>query len=90
MLLALTQAGMSREDAYQAVQRNAMKVWQGKGDLQTLLAADPQVAKHLSRRQLADCFDLRYHLKNVDVLFRRVFGKKPMKSRAGRKSVHGK
>ncbi len=90
VLLALTQAGMSREDAYQAVQRSAMKVWQGKGDLQTLLAADPRVAKHLSRRQLAECFDLRYHLKNVDVLFRRVFGQKPVKSTTGWKSVHGK
>ncbi len=90
VLLALTQAGMSREDAYQAVQRSAMKVWQGQGDLQSLLAADPQVAKHLTRKQLAACFDLRYHLKNVDALFRRVFGKKPVKSTAGRKSVHGK
>jgi adenylosuccinate lyase len=90
VLLALTQAGMSREDAYQAVQRSAMKVWQGQGDLQTLLAADAQVAKHLSRKQLAACFDLRYHLKNVDVLFRRVFGRNPVKSTAGRKSVHGK
>ena len=90
VLLALTQAGMSREDAYQAVQRSAMKVWQGNGDLQTLLAADAQVAKHLSRKQLAACFDLGYHLKNVDVLFRRVFGKNPVKSRKGRKSVHGK
>ena len=90
VLLALTQAGMSREDAYQAVQRSAMKVWQGNGDLQMLLAADAQVAKHLSRKQLAACFDLGYHLKNVDVLFRRVFGKNRVKSTRRRKSVHGK
>jgi len=90
VLLALTQAGMSREDAYQAVQRSAMKVWQGQGDLQTLLAGDPQVAKYLAGKKLAACFDLRYHLKNVDVLFRRVFGKNPVKSTAGKKSVHGK
>ena len=81
---------MSREDAYQAVQRSAMKVWQGNGDLQMLLAADAQVAKHLSRKQLAACFDLGYHLKNVDVLFRRVFGKNRVKSTRRRKSVHGK
>ena len=90
VLLALTQARMSREDAYQAVQRSAMKVWQGNGDLQMLLAADAQVAKHLSRKQLAACFDLGYHLKNVDVLFRRVFGKNRVKSTRRRKSVHGK
>ena len=89
-MLRVTQAGVSREDAYQAVQRSAMKVWQGNGDLQALLADDPQVAKHLTRKQLAACFDLGYHLKNVDVLFRRVFGKNPVKSTTGRKSVHGK
>jgi adenylosuccinate lyase len=90
VLLALTQAGMSREDAYKAVQRSAMKVWQGNGDLQALLAADAAVAAKLSPKALAACFDLGYHLKNVDVLFRRVFPGNRLKSKPRRKSVHGK
>src|SRR5947209_2630723 len=67
VLLALTQAGLSREDAYSLVQRNAMKVWESDGDLSLLelLKADPDVSKHLSDQQLDDLFDLRYHL-NAD------------------------
>src|SRR5690606_27518248 len=87
VLLALTQAGMSREDAYAAVQRSAMKVWHGHGDLKSLLAADPGVSRHLSKKQLEACFDLGYHLKNVDVLFRRVFGKKRVKSKARSRGI---
>jgi adenylosuccinate lyase len=83
VLLALTQAGMSREDAYRTVQRHAMPVWQGKGDLQALLAGDPAVTAKLSRKALASCFDLDYHLRHVDTVFRRVFGKSPAKSKAG-------
>jgi adenylosuccinate lyase len=74
VLLALTQAGMSREEAYRAVQRNAMRVWEGGGDFQTLLAADPEVARHLKPEALAAFFDLGYHTKHVDTIFRRVFG----------------
>jgi adenylosuccinate lyase len=74
VLLALTQAGMSREDAYRAVQRNAMAVWDGKGNFLDLLAADPEVTKLLSREILAAAFDDSYHLKHVDTIFRRVFG----------------
>ena len=74
VLLALTQAGMSREDAYRAVQRNAMKVWDGDGQFLDLLAADPDVACHLDRDALAAQFDDDYHLKHVDTIFRRVFG----------------
>ncbi|HEX6101795.1 MAG TPA: lyase family protein, partial [Alphaproteobacteria bacterium] len=74
VLLALTQAGMSREEAYRAVQRNAMRVWEGGGDFQALLAADPEVAKHLTPEKLAAFFDLGYHTKHVDTIFRRVFG----------------
>jgi adenylosuccinate lyase len=74
VLLALTQAGMSREDAYKAVQRNAMRVWEGGGDFQALLAADPEVARQLKPDALAALFDLGYHTKHVEAIFRRVFG----------------
>ncbi len=75
VLLALTQAGMSREDAYQAVQRNAMKAWEaGKGFLGELLA-DPEVSKHIDAASLESLFDLNYHTKHVDTVFARVFGK---------------
>jgi adenylosuccinate lyase len=73
VLLALTQAGMSREAAYSAVQRNAMKAWHGEGRFFDLLAADDEVTRHLSRDILAAQFDDAYHLKHVDTIFRRVF-----------------
>jgi adenylosuccinate lyase len=74
VLLALTQAGMSREEAYQAVQRNAMKVWlEGKNFLEEL-KQDPAVAAKISPAALAESFDLGYHFKHVDTIFRRVFG----------------
>jgi adenylosuccinate lyase len=76
ILLALTQAGASREDSYRLVQRNAMKVWESDGQLQLLelLAADPEVTALLPRAQLEPLFDLGYHLKHVDTIFDRVFG----------------
>jgi adenylosuccinate lyase len=74
VLLALTQKGVSREDAYALVQRNAMPVWRGEGEFLRLLAADPDVAKALSKAELEDLFDLGYHLKHVDTIFARVFG----------------
>ena len=74
VLLALTQRGVSREDAYAMVQRNAMPVWRGEGEFLTLLEADPDVAKVLDRAELAALFDLGYHLKHVDAIFARVFG----------------
>jgi adenylosuccinate lyase len=74
VLLALTQAGASREDSYRLVQRNAMKVWeQGKDFLEELLA-DKEVLEHLSEKQIRDKFNLDYHTKHVDTIFRRVFG----------------
>ena len=75
VLLALTQSGMSREDAYQAVQRNAMNAWHGKGGFADLLKQDPEVAKHIKPAELAKHFDDAYHLKHVDTIFKRVFGK---------------
>ena len=76
VLLALTQAGMSREDAYQAVQRNAMQVWDSDGalSLMELLKGDTDVAAHLSVEEIEDKFDLGYHYKHVDTIFGRVFG----------------
>jgi adenylosuccinate lyase len=77
VLLALTQAGLSREDSYALVQRNAMKVWDSDGDLSLLdlLKADPDVTARLNEGQLEELFDLGYHLKRVDTIFERVFGK---------------
>jgi adenylosuccinate lyase len=74
VLLALTQAGMAREDAYQAVQRSAMRVSLDGGDFLALLKADPEIAKRLKSEALEACFDLAYHTKRVDQIFARVFG----------------
>jgi adenylosuccinate lyase len=74
VLLALTEKGLSREEAYAIVQRNATKVWNGEGDFLTLLKADKEVAKALSGEELETLFDLGYHVKHVDTIFRRVFG----------------
>jgi adenylosuccinate lyase len=75
VLLALIQKGVAREDAYRLVQRNAMKVWDGGGDFLSLLKADKEVRKHLDEAELKANFDLAYHLKHVDTIFARVFGK---------------
>jgi adenylosuccinate lyase len=74
VLLALTQKGVSREEAYALVQRNAMPVWRGEGDFLTLLKADKDVRKALTPEELEALFDLGYHLKGVDGIFGRVFG----------------
>ncbi len=74
VLLALTQKGVSREDAYALVQRNAMKVWQEGRDFRTELAADPEVAAALSPAELEANFDLDYHTRHVETIFARVFG----------------
>ena len=74
VLIALTQKGASREDSYKLVQRNAMPVWRGEGDFRTLLKADADVRKYLSDAEIDEKFDLGYHLKHVDTIFKRVFG----------------
>ena len=74
VLLALTQKGMSREDSYAAVQRNAMPVWRGEGNFLELLKKDEDVSALLSAAELESLFDLGYHTKHVDTIFRRVFG----------------
>ncbi|MGV3652317.1 MAG: lyase family protein, partial [Devosia sp.] len=78
VLLALTQAGMSREESYAAVQRNAMQVWQMRGDrtgqFARLLKADAEIAEKLNPEAIDAMFDDGYHLKAVDTIFARVFG----------------
>ena len=73
VLLALTQAGLSREDAYKLVQRNAMKVWEEGKDFKTELINDPEVSKALTKDEIDEKFDLGYHTKHVDTIFKRVF-----------------
>jgi adenylosuccinate lyase len=74
LLLALTQKGASREEAYKLVQRNAMPVWRGEGDFQALLKKDADVKRYLSDKEIEEQFDLGYHLKHVETIFKRVFG----------------
>jgi adenylosuccinate lyase len=74
LLIALTQKGCSREDAYRLVQRNAMPVWRGEGDFQALLKKDVDVKKFLTDAEIEEQFDLGYHFKHVDTIFKRVFG----------------
>jgi adenylosuccinate lyase len=75
VLLALTQKGASREDAYAVVQRNAMKAWRGEADFLAALKKDPELRKYLTEKELAANFDLDFHLAHVDTIFRRVFGR---------------
>src|SRR6201994_4971130 len=74
VMIALTQKGAAREDAYRMVQRNAMPVWRGEGDFQALLKKDADVKKYLSDAEIDEQFDLGYHFKHVDTIFKRVFG----------------
>ncbi|MHB8122022.1 MAG: adenylosuccinate lyase [Desulfuromonadaceae bacterium] len=74
LLLDLTQAGVSREDSYRLVQRNAMKVWEQGADFQTELLADQDVVGPLGEAKIRESFDLSYHLKHVNTIFKRVFG----------------
>ena len=74
VMLALTQAGVSREDSYRLVQRNAMKVWEEGADFKEELLKDPEVTAALPPKEIEEKFDLGYHLKHVDTIFRRVFG----------------
>jgi adenylosuccinate lyase len=74
VLLALTQKGVSREDAYRLVQRNAMRVWEHGADFKTELLADPDVTAALTPAEIEEKFDTHYHTKHVDTIFARVFG----------------
>lgn len=84
LLLALARAGMTREDAYEAVQRASMRVWAGEGTLRDLVLEETKVVETLGRRGVDACFDPRRHLRAVPVLFRRVFGRNG--ARAGRRA----
>jgi adenylosuccinate lyase len=74
VLLALTASGLSREEAYRIVQRNAMRTWSGEGNFKQLLAADPEVTNVLTPEALGKCFDATRYLQHVDVIYERVFG----------------
>jgi adenylosuccinate lyase len=76
VMLALTQKGLTREDAYRLVQKNAMAVWQEGGQLKDRLGLDPEVSAHLTKEELETIFDLGYHLKHVDTIFAKTFGTK--------------
>jgi adenylosuccinate lyase len=89
VLLALTQAGMSREDAYQAVQRHAMKVWAGEADFLTGLQGDPEITAKIPPADLAACFDPAHHTKRVNQIFDRVFGPEPALAGTGKTAAAG-
>jgi adenylosuccinate lyase len=86
VLLALIEAGASREDAYRLVQRNAMKVWEENGNFLDALLADKEVRAALPEKTLRAQFDVSYHLKHVDTIFDRVFGKAGRKPRKPRRA----
>jgi adenylosuccinate lyase len=75
VLISLTEKGMTREDAYALVQKNAMLSWKTKKQFKGLLAGDKEVKKYLSARELNDIFDLKHYFRNIDYIFKRVFGK---------------
>ena len=75
VMLALIEKGAAREDAYRLVQRNAMKAIEGHGNFRSLLEADAEVTRLLQKSEIEACFDLKYHLKHVETVFKRVFGR---------------
>ncbi|HJT21663.1 MAG TPA: adenylosuccinate lyase [Nitrospira sp.] len=85
LLLTLVGKGAQRKEAYEAVQRNAMASWQGAGGLQELVSKDPFIAGHLSKKEIAACFDPAYYLRHLDHIFRRVFRAKPRTARRTKK-----
>ena len=72
VMLALIDKGLSRQKAYELVQRNAMKVWEAGADFRATLLSDPEVASRLSEAELDDCFDIEHHLRFVDEIFQRL------------------
>ena len=73
VLLKLVDKGITREKAYEMVQRNAMKCWEQKSPYKDLLIADPDVMNHLTEKEIDSCFDLKGEFKNIDMIFKRVF-----------------
>jgi adenylosuccinate lyase len=76
LLLALIEKGAQRKESYEAVQRNAMASWRGAGGLQELAGKDPFISRHLSKRDIAACFDPKYYLRHLDQIYRRVFSRR--------------
>jgi len=75
VLIRLTEKGMTREDAYALVQKNAMMSWKTKKQFKSLLAKDREVKKYISAKELNNIFDLRHYFRNIDYLYKRVFGR---------------
>jgi adenylosuccinate lyase len=75
LLLALVEKGAQRKESYEAVQRNAMASWRGGGELQELAGKDPFISQHLTKSEIAVCFNPRYYLRHLDQIYRRVFGR---------------
>jgi adenylosuccinate lyase len=73
LLLDLTKKGVTREEAYRWVQRNAMRVWANEGDFKSFVVADEDIAKHLSRPEIEQTFDLKHQLRHVEYIYRRVY-----------------
>ena len=73
VLVALAEAGVTREDAYRLVQEQAMRVWQGKGSFKDLILAESTIRQHLGEEKIKEIFDVSYHLKYISAIFSRVF-----------------
>jgi len=86
LLLLLVEKGAQRKESYEAVQRNAMVSWRGGGTLQALVEQDPFIIKHLNKREIAGCFDPKYYLRHLDVIYRRVFGQSKHQTSAVRRN----
>jgi adenylosuccinate lyase len=75
LLLALIEKGAQRKESYEAVQRNAMAAWQGRGTFSDLVSKDSFIVRHLTSAEIASCFDPAYYLRHIEAIYRRVFGK---------------
>ena len=85
LLLLLIEKGAQRKESYEAVQRNAMDSWKGAGTLRELVGKDHFIGKHLTAAEIRSCFDPKYYLRHLDMIFRRVFGPGARKRVKGRK-----
>jgi adenylosuccinate lyase len=74
IMLELTKRGLSREEAYEMVQRISMQVWQGQADFKALLLENAEVGQYLTKSEIEECFDYQTYLRNIDIIFTRVFG----------------
>jgi adenylosuccinate lyase len=74
IMLELTKRGLSREEAYEMVQRISMQVWQGQDDFKALLLENVEIGRYLTKLEIEECFDYQTYLRNIDIIFTRVFG----------------